>query len=127
MINKKDQSEPIDNLEYEKVLEEEIINSYESKFLKDTQLETKKTKFYRLKRTPLEILNRTFFFFFIGSFLFSLFLAYSESKLWFILYVISALSCVFYTPNRKALKELIAAWPNIEDLIKGRSMRRKGK
>ena len=103
MINKKDKSDPIDNLEYEKVLEEEIINSYESKFLKDTQLDRKKTKFYRLKRTPLEILNRSFFFFFIGSFLFSLFLAYLESKLWFILYVISALSCVFYTPNRKAL------------------------
>ena len=127
MINKKHQSDPIDNLEYEKFLEEEIINSYESKFLKDTQLDKKKTKFYRIKRTPLEILNRTFFFFFIGSFLFSLFLAYSESKLWFILYVISGLSCVFYTPNRKALKELIAAWPNIEDLIKKRSMWRKGK
>ena len=37
MKNKKDQSDPIDNLEYEKVLEEEIINSYESKFQKDTQ------------------------------------------------------------------------------------------
>jgi len=127
MINKKEQSDPIDNLEYEKVLEEEIINSYESKFQKDTEEDSKKIKFYRLKRTPLEILNRTFFFFFIGSFLFSLLLAYSESKLWFILYVISALSCIFYTPNRKALKELIAAWPNIEDLIKGRSMWRKGK
>ncbi len=127
MINKKDIIDPIDNLEYEKVLEEEIINSYESKFQKDTEEGSKKIKFYRLKRTPLEILNRTFFFFFIGSFLFSLFLAYSESKLWFILYVISALSCVFYIPNRKALKELIAAWPNIEDLIKGRSMWRKGK
>ena len=127
MINKKEKSDPIDNLEYEKVLEEEIINSYESKFQKDTEEDSKKIKFYRLKRSPLEIVNRTFFFFFIGSFLFSLFLAYSESKLWFILYVISALSCVFYTPNRKALKELIAAWPNIEDLIKGRSMWRKGK
>ena len=126
MKNKKDSSDPIDNLEYEKVIEEEIINSYESKFQKNNESE-KKTNFYRLKRTPLEILNRSFFFFFIGSFLFSLFLAYSESKLWFILYVISALSCVFYTPNRKALKELIAAWPNIEDLIKGRSMWRKGK
>jgi len=126
MINKKDKSDPIDNLEYEKVLEEEIINSYESKFQNDSE-DTKKIKFYRLKRTPLEILNRTFFFFFIGSFLFSLFLAYSESKLWFILYVISSLSCIFYTPNRKALKELIAAWPNIEDLIKGRSLWRKGK
>ena len=95
MKNKKDNSDPIDNLEYEKVLEEEIINSYESKFQKDIE-ESKKIKFYRLKRTPLEIVNRLFFFFFIGSFLFSLFLAYSESKLWFILYVISALSCVFY-------------------------------
>ena len=127
MTNKKDQSDPIDNLEYEKFLEEEIINSYESKFQKDTEEDSKKIKFYRLKRTPLEIINRTFFFFFIGSFLFSLFLAYSESKLWFILYLISALSCVFYTPNRKALKELIAAWPNIEDLIKERSLWRKGK
>jgi len=127
MINKKDNSDPIDNLEYEKVLEEEIINSFESKFQKDTEEDSKKIKFYRIKRTPLEILNRSFFFFFIGSFLFSMFLAYSESKLWCILYVISALSCVFYTPNRKALKELIAAWPNVEDLIKGRSMWRKGK
>jgi len=127
MMNKKDQSDPIDNLEYEKVLEEEKINSKGSKFQKDTEEDIKKIKKYRLKRTPLEILNRSFFFFFIGSFLFSLFLAYSESKLWFILYVISALSCVFYTPNRKALKELIAAWPNIEDLIKGRSLWRKDK
>ena len=127
MKNKKDKSDPIDNLEYEKVLEEEIINSYESKFQKDTEQDNKKNKFYRLKRTPLEIINRLFFFFFIGSFLFSLFLAYLESKLWFILYVISALSCVFYTPNRKALKELIAAWPNIQDLIKGRSLWKKGK
>ena len=127
MINKKNSGDPIDSLEYEKVLEEEETDSYESKFQKDTEEDSKKIKFYRLKRTPLEILNRTFFFFFIGSFLFSLFLAYSESKLWFILYVISALSCVFYTPNRKALKELIAAWPNIEDLIKGRSLWRKGK
>ena len=127
MNKKKDKRDPIDNLEYEKVLEEEIINSYESKFQKVTDQDSKKNKFYRLKRTPLEIVNRLFFFFFIGSFLFSLFLAYSESKLWFILYVISALSCVFYTPNRKALKELIAAWPNIEDLIKGRSLWRKHK
>ena len=127
MKNNNDKRDPIDNLEYEKILEEEIINSYENKFQKDTEQDNKKNKFYRLKRTPLEVVNRLFFFFFIGSFLFSLFLAYSESKLWFILYVISALSCVFYTPNRKALKELIAAWPNIEDLIKGRSMWRKGK
>ena len=79
MISKNDKSDPIDNLEYEKVLEEEIINSYERKFQKDTEEDSKKIKFYRLKRTPLEILNRSFFFFFIGSFLFSLFLAYSDS------------------------------------------------
>ena len=127
MKNKKNNIDPIDNLEYEKVLEEEIINSYDSKFEKVSESGRKKVKFYRLKRTPLEIVNRLFFFFFIGSFLFSLSLAYSESKLWFILYVLSALSCIFYTPNRKALKELIAAWPNIEDLIKGRSLWRKGK
>jgi len=127
MKNKKDKSDPIDNLEYEKVLEEEIINSIESKFQKNVEPDQKKIKFYRLKRTPLEIVNRLFFFFFIGSFLFSLFLAYSESKLWFLLYLISAFSCVFYTPNRKALKELIAAWPNVEDLIRGRSLWRKGK
>ena len=127
MKNKKDNRDPIDNLEYEKVLEEEIINSYESKFQKDTDQDSENTKFYRLKRSPLEIVNRLFFFFFIGSFIFSLVLAYSESKLWFILYLISAFSCVFYTPNRKAIKELIAAWPNIEDLIKGRSLWRKGK
>ena len=90
MINKKDKSDPIDNLEYEKVLEEEIINSYESKFHRDIEPDKKNIKFYRLKRTPLEILNRSFFFFFIGSFLFSLFLAYSESELCCLLYTSDA-------------------------------------
>jgi len=37
MKNKKDNSDPIDNLEYEKFIEEEIINSYERKFQKDTE------------------------------------------------------------------------------------------
>ena len=45
MTNKRDQSDPIHNLEYEKVLEEEIINSYESKFQKDTEEDSKKIKF----------------------------------------------------------------------------------
>ena len=58
MINKKDKSDPIDYLEYEKVLEEEIINSYERKFQKDTEEDIKKINFYRLRRTPLEILNK---------------------------------------------------------------------
>ena len=51
MINKKDKSDPIDNLEYEKVLEEEIINSYESKFQKDTEEESKKIKFSKIFRS----------------------------------------------------------------------------
>ena len=114
-------------LEYDEILEEEIINSYEKKFEADSDINKKDNKYYRLKRTPLEIINRLLFFSFIGSFLFSFFLAYTENKIWFILYVASSFSCIFYTPNRKALKELIAAWPNIEDLIKGRSLWRKDK
>ena len=127
MANKKDNLESIDNLEYEKVLEEEIINSYEDQFQNKTEQDEQKIKFYRLRRSPLEITNRLFFVCFIASFLFTFFLAYSENKVWFALYLISAFSCIFYTPNRKALKELIAAWPNIEDLIKGRSLWRKDK
>ena len=127
MVDKKDNLEPIDNLEYEKVLEEEIINSFENKFQSDSESHKQKIKYYRLKRTILEVSNRLFFFCFIGSFLFSFFLAFLENKVWFILYLISGFSCIFYTPNRKALKELIAAWPNIEDLIRGRSLSKKRK
>ena len=127
MVNKKDNLDPIDNLEYEKVLEEEIINSFENQFQSDFESDKHKNKFYRLKRTILEVSNRLFFFCFIGSFLFSFFLAFSENKIWFILYLISGFSCIFYMPNRKALKEFIAAWPNIEDLIKRRSLLRKRK
>ena len=127
MVNKKDNIDPIDNLEYEKVLEEEIINSFENKFQIDSEYDKQKIKFYRLKRTILEVFNRLLFFCFIGSFLFSFFLAFTENKVWFILYLISGFSCIFYTPNRKALKELISAWPNIEDLIKGRSLSRERK
>ena len=126
MCSKENKSNPIDNIYYEDILEEEIINSYENKFEPDLLNNKKNKRFNRLRRTPLEIVNRLFFFFFIGSFIFSFFLSYSESKIWFILYLISAFSCIFYTPNRKALKELIAAWPNIEDLIKGRSLWKKG-
>ena len=114
-------------LEYEKILEEEIINSYEKKFEAHSDFIKKDNRYYWLKRAPLEIINRLLFFSFIGSFMFSFFLAYTENKIWFIIYIISAFSCIFYTPNRKALKELIAAWPNVEDLIKGRSLWRKDK
>ena len=120
-------SNPAGNIDYEEILEEEIINSYENKFEGNSDINNKNKRFYRLKRTPLEVINRSFFFVFIGSFIFSFFLAYSENKVWFIVYLISAFSCIFYTPNRKALKELIAAWPNIEDLIKGRSLWNKDK
>ena len=123
MISKANDS---NSLDYEKILEEEIINSYENKFESDVDLKKNK-RFYKLKRTPLEIINRLLFFFFVGSFIFSFFLAYSENKIWFLFYILSTFSCIFYTPNRKALKELIAAWPNIEDLIKGRSLWRKKK
>ena len=118
-------SNPNENLFYENILEEEIISSYENKFEADIGLNKKNNRFYWLKRTPLEIINRLFLLFFIGSFIFTFFLAYAQNKIWFIIYLFSAFSCIFYTPNRKALKELIAAWPNIVDLIKGRSLWRK--
>ena len=125
MSSEKNTSNSTTKLDYEEILEEEIISSYENKYGEDVDLKNK--TFYRLKRTPLEIINRLLFFSFVGSFIFSFFLAYKENKVWFILYIVSAFSCIFYTPNRKALKELIAAWPNIEDLIKGRSLWRKDK
>ena len=127
MSSKDNNSIPTGNLEYEEILEEEIINSYEKKFEADSDINKKDNKYYRLKRTPLEIINRLLFLSFIGSFIFSFFLAYSENKIWFLLYIVSSFSCILYAPNRKALKELIAAWPNIEDLIKGRSLWREDK
>ncbi len=124
-MSKENNSTPTSKLDYEEILEEEIINSYQNKFEADSYVNKKDNRYYRLKRTSLEIINRLLFFSFIGSFIFSFFLAYAENKIWFLLYVVSSFSCIFYTPNRKALKELIAAWPNIEDLIKGRSLWRK--
>ena len=127
MSIKENNSNPNSKFDYEEILEEEIIISYEKQVEADSDINKKDNRYYRLKRTPLEIINRLLFFSFIGSFIFSFFLAYTENKTWFILYVVSAFSCILYTPNRKALKELIAAWPNIEDLIKGRSLWRKHK
>ena len=127
MSNKVNDSNPMENFDYDEILEEAIIDSYKNKFGFDSDINKKKNRFYLLKRTTLEIVNRLFFFLFIGSFIFSFFLAYSENKIWFVLYLVSAFSCIFYTPNRKAVKELVAAWPNIEDIIKGRSFWRKGK
>ena len=118
----KNNSEFLDNVEYKDVLQEEIQNFLEKESAIDDKFDGKKSKLSKLKRTPLEIINRLLFFLFLGSFIFSFISVYYENKTWFIFYVISAFSCIFYIPNRKALKELIAAWPNIEDIIRGRSL-----
>ena len=117
--------ESLDKVEYKDVLQEEIQNFLEIESSKSYEDIERKNRLSRIKKTPLEIINRLLFFLFIGSFIFSFISVYSENKTWFVFYVISAFSCVFYTPNRKALKELIAAWPNIEDIIRGRSLWRK--
>ncbi len=75
--------------------------------------------FRRLRKSPLEIVNRSLFLLFLGSFLFSFVSAFAISRWWFFWYLISAFSCILYTPNRKALKELLDAWPNTIDLTKG--------
>ena len=121
----KSNSESLDKVEYKDVLQEEIQNFLEIESSKSYEDKERKNKLSRIRKTPLEIINRLLFFLFIGSFMFSFISVYSENKTWFIFYVISAFSCVFYTPNRKSLKELIAAWPNIEDIIRGRSLWRK--
>ena len=118
-------SESLDKVEYKDVLQEEIQNFLEIESSKSYEDIERKNRLSRIKKTPLEIIHRLLFFLFIGSFIFSFISVYSENKTWFVFYVISAFSCVFYTPNRKALKELIAAWPNIEDIIRGRSLWRK--
>lgn len=118
-------SESLDKVEYKDVLQEEIQNFLEIESSKTFEKIERKNRLSRIKKTPLEIINRLLFFLFFGSFIFSFISVYSENKTWFVFYVISAFSCVFYTPNRKALKELIAAWPNIEDILRGRSLWRK--
>lgn len=117
-------SDSLENVDYKDVLQEEIQSFLEIESA-NYQGNFKKNKYSKFKRTPLEIINRLLFFLFLGSFIFSFVSVYSENKTWFIFYVVSAFSCIFYTPNRKALKELIAAWPNVEDIIKGRSLWRK--
>ena len=133
MANIKKGSEPLDNLSSDEI--EDIVKSNDAldqenvRFIEEereaqkfSKTQSTKRLFTRLRRSPLEVINRSLFFVFIGSFIFSFVSVYSINKLWFIFYVISAFSCVLYTPNRQALKELIAAWPNIEDLIKKRSL-----
>tara|TARA_B100000945_G_C19943360_1_gene395072 strand:+ start:64 stop:444 length:381 start_codon:yes stop_codon:yes gene_type:complete len=125
MTSKSNNSESLDNVDYKDVLKEEIQNFLDIDSSNNEKYINKKNKLTKLRRTPLEIINRLLFFLFIGSFIFSFVSVYYENKTWFIFYIISAFSCIFYTPNRKALKELIAAWPNVEDIIKGRSLWRR--
>ena len=124
-FKKIDNSKFLENVEYNDVIEEEIQNFLDIESLGEDKDILKTTEFNKFKRTPLEIINRLLFFLFLGSFIYSFFSVYSVNKTWFVLYVLSAFSCIFYTPNRKSLKELIAAWPNIEDLIKGKSLWKK--
>jgi len=130
----KKNSEPLDNLSSKEIEDivrsNEILDQENERLIQEEEIEaqrfsktkSKKRLLRRLKRSPLEVTNRSLFFVFIGSFVFSFVSVYSINKVWFVFYVISAFSCVLYTPNRQALKELIAAWPNIEDLLKKRSL-----
>tara|TARA_B100000965_G_C19600112_1_gene762101 strand:+ start:163 stop:573 length:411 start_codon:yes stop_codon:yes gene_type:complete len=134
MATMKKGSEPLDNLSSEEI--EDIVRSNDAldqetaRIIEEEKLEAKrfskaqssKRLLRRLKKSPLEVINRSLFFVFIGSFIFSFVSVYSINKLWFVIYIVSAFSCVLYTPNRQALKELIAAWPNIEDILKKRSL-----
>ena len=134
MAAAKKDSEPLDNLSSQQIEDivrsNEILDQENERLIKEEEIDAKRftkkkpTKRFlrRLRRSPLEVINRSLFFVFIGSFIFSFVSVYSINKLWFVIYVTSAFSCVLYTPNRQALKELIAAWPNIEDLLKNRSL-----
>ena len=93
---------------------------YEEKKL--IEKDRKFIQFRRLRKSPIEIINRILFLFFLISFILSFWLVYSLNSLWFLVYLISAFSCILYTPNRKAIKELIAAWPNIVDLINKKNL-----
>ena len=109
-----DLGESIDTLDQE---ERRII---QEKLEEAERQQSLKKPFRRLRASPFEILNRSLFFICLGSFLFSFISIYAVSRLWLFLYITSIISCILYTPNRKALKELLDALPNIADLIKGR-------
>ena len=49
MSSKSNNSNPTGNLDYEEILEEEIINSYEYKFEANSDINNKNKRFYRLK------------------------------------------------------------------------------
>ena len=108
----------------------DALDLEEDRFVKEEIEEEERRKneiktFSRLSKSPLEIFNRSLFLVFIVSFIASFFSIYGANRLWFFLYLISAFSCILYVPNRKALKELLDAWPNIKDLISNRSLWKK--
>jgi len=126
-------SEPLENLSREEIADivrsNEALDKEKARIIKDEQevkinttIKSSKARLRRLSKSPLEVINRLLFFIFIGGFLFSFVSVYSLNSTCFVLYVISAFSCILYAPNRQALKELIAAWPNIEDLLKNKSL-----
>ncbi len=133
MTSVKKGSEPLENLSSEEIADlvrsNEALDQEKARIIKEEQeikkikrRKSSKERLRRLRKSPLEVINRLLFFIFIGSFLFSFVTVYSLNSTWFFLYVISAFSCILYAPNRQALKELIAAWPNIEDLLKNKSL-----
>ncbi len=126
-------SEPLENLSSEEIADivrlNEAMDQEKARIIKEEQevrntekRTSSKERLRRLRKSPLEVINRLLFFIFIGSFLFSFVSVYSLNSTWFLLYVVSAFSCILYAPNRQALKELIAAWPNLEDLLKNKSL-----
>ena len=130
----KEAFEPLENFTDEQLADivrsNDALDQEEARILKEETESSIKRRparnlLIKLRRSPLEIVNRSLFFLFIGSFLVSFASVYSTNRLWFFWYVLSAFSCVLYTPNRKALKELVDAWPNVNDLIRGRSIFKK--
>ena len=127
MVSNKEGSDFLTNVTEEKLSElvesNDALDKEEARIRKEEIKEEERKRFdkktfRRLRKSPLEILNRSLLLLFLGSFLFSFVSVYTTSRWWFFWYLISAFSCILYTPNRKALKELLDAWPNIIDLIK---------
>mgnify|MGYP000609120801 CR=1 FL=1 len=134
MNSNKEGSDPFKNLSEEQLselvkandaLDQEEVRILNEEMAEEEKIRSQKKPFRRLRRSPLEIINRSLFLLFLGSFLFSFISVYFTNRWWFVWYLISAFSCIIYTPNRKALKELLDAWPNINDLIKGNSKQMK--
>ena len=117
LINDNDKLEQQEKKIKQEIIDERIIKEREKRF--------KNRPFLKLRRSPFEIINRSLLLVFLGCFIFSFYTLYKIDLKWFILYLVSSFSCILYTPNRKTLKELIAAWPNILDLIKNRSLWKK--